>query len=374
MPSLAFLKALSVFAGTIIGVGIFGLPFVALKAGFFVVFLYFLLMSAITIVIHLLFGEVTLGTKGFRRLPGYVGEYLGQGWKKISFVIVILGLMGALLAYLIVGGQFLNFFFAPYFGGNSTLYTHLFFIAGAFLIFRGIKSISWVELSLLVVFFVILLTFFIKAFPFINLDYFKTLDLKFLPLPYGVILFALWGLTLVPEVKEMLAGDRALLRKAIISGIFLATTTYLFFVFVILGASGPATSKEAISGLAQTLGDNVIRLGFIFGVITCFTSFITLGLTLKKIFWYDFGLSPNLSWAITCFLPLALFLLGLREFIDVIGFTGALALGAEGLIIVFLYRAFLKKKFSQKMNPAYYLLAGLFILGVVFEIFYFATK
>ena len=41
---LKYLKALSVFAGTIIGVGIFGLPYVASKVGFFVVVLYFLLI------------------------------------------------------------------------------------------------------------------------------------------------------------------------------------------------------------------------------------------------------------------------------------------------------------------------------------------
>ena len=103
-----FLKALSIFLGTVIGVGIFGLPFVALRAGFFVVLLYFLVMILIAVLIHLLYGEVVLGTKKIHRLPGYVGEYLGEKWKKICFLVIVVGLMGALLAYLIVGGEFLK--------------------------------------------------------------------------------------------------------------------------------------------------------------------------------------------------------------------------------------------------------------------------
>ncbi len=149
MPKLNFIKSLAVFTGTVIGVGIFSLPYVASKAGFFIILLYFLAMAFIAIITHFIFGEVALGTQGIHRLPGYVGKYLGLRWKKVSLLIIGLGLMGALLAYLIIGGSFLNSFFGPFFGGSEILYTLLFFIAGSYLIFRGIKSISQIELSLL---------------------------------------------------------------------------------------------------------------------------------------------------------------------------------------------------------------------------------
>lgn len=338
-----FIKALAVFSGTVIGVGIFSLPYVSFRAGFLVVFFYFLVMASVAILIHFIFGEVALGTQGIHRLPGYVGKYLGPRWKKITLFIIGLGLMGALLAYLIVGGSFLNSFFSPFFGGNEILYTLLFFVFGSYLIFRGIKSISQVEITLLLVFFIILLLFLIKAFPFINIENFKTINLKFFTFPYGIVLFSLWGSALVPEIKEMVKGSRRELRKVIFSGITISFITYLFFIFIIFGASGSATSKEALSGFIGKVGDGILRLGFIFGVICCFTSFITLGLTLKKVFWYDFGLSPNFSWFITSFLPLGLFLLGIREFIEVIGFTGGLMLGLEGIIFAHL------SKFSKSI-------------------------
>lgn len=359
---MRFLKALAVFLGTIIGVGIFGLPYVAYKAGFFVVLVYFLFIPLIAICINLIYTQVILGTKKVLRLPGYVGEYLGEKWKKISFLVTGLGLIGALLAYLIIGGEFLSFLF----GGEPILYTLLFFIVGAYLIFRGVKSISGVEIFLLCALLIILFIFFIKAFAFIDITKFKTLDLKFLALPYGVILFSLGGTAIIPEIKEMLKGSRSNLRKIIFTGIIITGLIYLFFIFIVLGASSNV-SEEAISGLGKVIGTNIVKLGFAFGIITCFTSFLTLGLTLKKVLWYDFGLSKNLSWFLTCFTPLILFLLGIRKFIEVIGFTGAIALGLEGIIIVFLYRAFAGKKF----NPLLYFLAGIFFLGIILEIWHF---
>lgn len=372
---MKFLKALSVFVGTIIGVGIFGLPYVASKAGFFVVLLYFLAMSFIAILIHLLFSKVALGTKTLYRFPGFVGEYMGSNWKKITLLTIGAGLIGATLAYLIVGGTFLEYFFAPYFGGNNLIYTIIFFSAGAYLIFRDIKHISFVEMSLLAVFFAILAVIFVKAAPFINFSNFQKMNLSFVALPYGVVLFALWGSALIPELEEMLgSGAKDLLKWVIVSGISLAAITYLLFIFMVFGASGENTSKEAISGLSNALGNGIIRLGFIFGVITCFTSFITLGLTFKKILWYDFGLPRRLSWLIACFAPLFLFFLGLKEFIRVISLTGAIALGFEAIITIFLYKAFLKKKLSKTMHPLLYGLPILFIIGICFEIFYFATS
>jgi len=368
---LRFFQALAVFVGTIVGVGIFGLPYVAFKAGFLVVLLYFFLISAVAIIIHLLFGRVCLETKTLQRFPGYVGEYLGENWKKVTFFSTSLGLLGALLAYLIVGGEFLKFLFEPLFGGGAIIYTLLFFAAGAYLIFQGIKDISNIQLALLGVFFVIVIVFFVRAFSFIDINNLKEVNLGFLTFPFGVVIFSLWGSALVPEIKEMLGGKEKLLKSAIIWGILIAAITYLFFIFTILGASGQNTSKEAISGLAYTLGDNIVKLGFIFGIITCFTSFITLGLTLKKVFWYDFKIPKNISWAIACFLPLGLFFAGFREFIDVIGLVGALSIGFEGVLTIFLYKAFIRQKFFGRINPLLYLLALVFVLGIAFQIYYF---
>ncbi len=369
-----FLKALAVFLGTVIGVGIFGLPFVAMKAGFIVVVLYFILIAIFVISVDLLYAKIVLGTEKVHRLPGYVGQYLSPFWQKLVFIVISLGLFGSLLAYLIIGGQFLFAIFFPLFGGTPALYSFLFFIPAAILIFKGIRSIAEVELFLFGVLLVILFIFFKQAFPYIDINYFKTADFGSVVLPYGVVLFSLWGSAVIPEIKEILSSrfEKARLQKAlkglIVWGVVFCALIYLFFIFIIFGSSGLDTTEDAISGLVPLIKEDIIRLGFIFGAITCFTSFLTLSLTLKKVLWYDFNIPRNMAWLITCFLPLLLFVLGLREFIEIIGFTGAVALGLEGIIVIFLYKEFLKDNFKKKVSPALYLLVLVFILGIIFEI------
>ncbi len=370
----AFWKALSVFVGTIVGVGIFGLPWVAFKSGFFILLFYFLILGATAIVVHLMLGDVIIKTPGKHRFPGYVKEYLGPHWSKLALITICFGLFGAQLAYLVVGGGFLSNLLSPLLGGSFLIYTLIFFGIGSLFIYKGIRSISLTEFLILLLFFGLLIFFALKACPYIKIEHFSGANLKFLFYPYGIVLFSLWGSAILPEIKEILKGKRKELRKVIISGIIIAVLIYLFFTAVVLGVSGIQTSEDGIAGLSLTLGKGVARAGFIFGLVTCFTSFLTLGLTLKKVFWYDLHLSEKVSWAFAVFVPIVLFLIGFRQFISIIGLTGAFAVGIEGFIMIFLYKDFLKKKFSKKMSPIYLLLSVFFILGIVAEIFHFVLK
>lgn len=373
---MIFLKALAVFLGTLIGVGVFGLPFAALKAGFLIMVVYLFAMAFIAIAIHLMYAQVCLGTVGKHRFPGYVKEYLGGNWSNFSFVVIILGLLGALLSYLIIGGEFLNAIFSDYFGQDPVFYTILFFIAGAYLVFRDIKNISVAEFFLVAALLMAFALIFIKSVPHINVDNFLEINQGFLFMPYGIALFSLWASSVIPELKEMMSvypfrKMRRNLIKVIFLGIIIASFVYLFFTFAVLGVSGKKTSSEAISGLG--LGKNMVKLAAFLGIMCCFTSFISIALTLKKTFWYDFKMSKNVSWLISCFLPLIFFLLGARDFIKIIGFTGSVFIGIEGIIIVFLYKGFLNKKMFKKMNPLFYFFVFVFIIGIILEAIYFLS-
>jgi len=362
-----FLKALAVFLGTIVGAGIFGLPFVASKAGFLIIIAHFAALSFFVILIDWLYCKVALATKEIYRLPGYIGKYFNPFWKRIVFLVIFLGTIGGLLAYLIIGGNFLFAIFSPFWGGSVMLYTFLFFAVGSLLIFKGIKSIAGMELILMAFLFVILGLFFVKAFPLVNINYFKEINWGSAFLPYGVVLFSLWGSSVMPELKEMVKSKKAL-KTIIILGVGVSALIYLFFIFVVLGISGQNTSQDAISGISQAMGSFAVNFGFIFGVIAVFTSFLTIGLTLKNMLWHDFSVPKNMAWFMTCFLPFLLFVIGLRQFIGVIGFTGAVSMGLEGIIMVLLYKEFLKDRFNKKMNPFLYFLILVFVLGIIFEI------
>jgi len=132
-----------------------------------------------------------------------------------------------------------------------------------------------------------------------------------------------------------------------------------------LGISGIQTSSDAISGLTNFLDSRLVSLGLVLGLITTFTSFLALGLTLKRIFSYDFGVSTDLSFGLACFVPLSLFLLGFQDFIKIIGLVGGVMLGLEGSLILLMY---------QKIRPEKRWLTSLLILvflgGLIYELMF----
>ena len=362
-----FIYPIATLAGTIIGVGLFALPYVTLKVGFWVTLGYFLILGALVILIHLFFGELALKTPDFKRLPGFAKIYLGNWGQNLAYLSTILGLFGVILAYLIVGGEFLTELFLPIFGGNSLIYTLFYFSVGAALIFFGIKAIAKVEFWGLILFFLILFAIFFRGESLIKIgNLFPSPDLSYIFLPYGVILFSLWGATLIPEVEEMLAENKKLLRLIIPISILIPIFVYLFFIYIILGISGPETTESALTGLRNFLGDGIVSLALFFGVLTTFTSFITLGLTLKKVFWYDLKIGKNISWAITCFLPLILFLIGIKSFIPVIVFVGGVMLGIDGILILLMYQ-----KIKPERKFLIFPLILIFLGGIIYEIIYF---
>ena len=373
---MKLIYAIATLSGTIIGVGIFALPYVTLKVGFWAILGYFLVLGTLVILIHLFFGELSLKTPDFKRLPGFAKIYLGNWGQIVAYISIILGIFGALLAYLIFGGEFFTELLSPIFGGNSLIYTLFYFIVGAALIFSGIKAIAKVEFWGLVLFFIILFAIFFRGESFITIEnLFPSPDFSYAFLPYGVILFSLWGATLIPEVEEMLAPTpnfgvgvkqkKKALRWIIPIAIFIPIIVYLFFIYLILGITGPQTTESALTGLRDVLGDGIVSLALCFGLLTTFTSFIALGLTLKKVFWYDLKIGKNIAFAITCFIPLVLFLIGIKQFIPIISFVGATMLGIDGILILLMYR---------KIKPKQILVYPLFLIlfgGIIYEIIYF---
>ncbi|MDD5606426.1 MAG: aromatic amino acid transport family protein [Candidatus Pacebacteria bacterium] len=76
--------SVAILSGTIIGVGLFALPYITVKAGVWLVLGYFVLLSLIAYLVHYLFAELALHTPDFKRLPGFAQIYLGSWGKRIA--------------------------------------------------------------------------------------------------------------------------------------------------------------------------------------------------------------------------------------------------------------------------------------------------
>jgi len=229
----------------------------------------------------------------------------------------------------------------------------------------------------LILFFLVLILIFLRGRYLINIENlfppisnFKFQISNFF-LPYGVVLFSLWGAALIPEVEEMLGEKKEVIRKIIPVSILIPIFVYLFFIYLILGITGPQTTESALVGLRNFLGNGIVSLGFLFGLLTTFTSFIALGLTLQKVFWYDLKIEKNIAGAITCFIPLILFLIGIKQFIPVISFVGTTMLGIDGILILLMYKKQVKNQKSKVKSLLVYPLILVFFAGIIYEIIYF---
>lgn len=373
---MKFFKSLSILLGTIIGAGVFGIPYVIEKSGIVLGLFYLLILGGAVFFIHLFFGEAILRTSGNFRLPGLSQRYLGGWGKNLTSLSVTIGVTGALLAFLILGGQFLNILLAD--GLSEIQLTLIFGAALSYFIFRGVKLIASATVLTNILFFsaiAALIFFALPKFSISNINIINTSDIF---LPFGVILFSLIGWSAVPEIIGFLKSpqDKKEIKKVITASTILVVLFYILFAMILIGVAGKSTSQDALSGLAPFLGKKVIFLGALAGLITLADSFLVLGLYLRNTFIYDFKLSRNLSALIACGLPLILFLAGFRSFINALGFTGTIMGVIEGIIIILIFK---KAKIAGDRVPEYslkvhpfllYFLMAILILGALTQFFY----
>jgi len=365
--------------GTIIGVGLFGLPYIASQTGFLVLFIYFVVIGTVIYFVQSIYASVIVASPPRLRIASLMGRYLGQSGKHIMFVVAIITLSGTMLAYLVIGGQFAHEFFGKIFGGSDILYIILFFLVGAFLIFKDRASIAQAESFMILLFVVLVAILGIAGIGKYDFNQMQKINLAHFFLPYGVVIFSLWGTSIMPEVREMCKGDNKLFRRILISALIFCAIFYLVFILIVLNLSGGSTTEDAIDGLSLVLPGWVILLAYCFGFLTCFTSFITMGLNLKKIYWFDYKINRHVSWVLASFVPLALYFMGLSDFLQIISLIGGIALGIVGIMIFMSYLKLRKKKANiskllvRVPRLVVYLLMAVFVVGVVLEIYFSLT-
>ena len=350
MKHLQFYRAIAVLVGGVVGAGIFGVPYVFAKAGWGIALFYLILLSLVNIMLNLGYGEVILRTGRTHQLVGFAGIYLGSIYKKIALFATTLSIYAALLAYIILGGQFLFNLTAFYSQWTVELTSWLFFIAGSLLIWRGLKAIAKVDFWMMLFYLGVTAALVIWGAPHLQRENFILWDKVHWFLPYGVIWFALSGMSSVVLQREVLEGQENKLKRAIIWGSLIPPLVYLLFALVVIGVVGLVPAESVFSALAVKLGQPILILGSLFGLFAVFTSFINLGRVLLEAFQFDFRMRKPAAWTITILPPALLFLAGVRNFIGVIGFAGAVALGVNAIIFILIYR---KVKHAGHRIPEY---------------------
>ena len=376
MISHKALLALSTLVGTIVGAGIFGLPYVLSLAGVIPVLFYLLLLGAAVLLLHLMFGEITLRTEGSYRLIGYAGMYVGSWAKALVVFSTLVGVLGALLAYVIIGGEFIQTALSPFISVSPVIASIIFWAVLSFFIIQGIQLITKLEFFMNIALFLVIGAIFLFAAPHLDSANFTAISIPNIILPFGVVLFALTGWSAIPEIADFFKQrkDRRFFKKIIISSSVITVLLSAVFAFLVVGVSGSSTSQDALSGLVPFLGEKIVALGALLGLVAVSASFLILGNYLKNSLRYDFKIPYFLSAGVAIVIPISLFLLGIREFISVIAIVGVVIGVIEGIIIVLIFKEVKKK---GKREPEYvinvprllpYALIAILALGGLFAV------
>ncbi len=347
----SFLYSISILIGTVVGVGVFGIPFSFAKSGFLIGFLFLIFVGALSLIINLIFGEIVLRTKGIHQFTGYVKIYLGQTMKIVASFAWFLSIYGALLAYIIISGSFLFNIFISQFYATTFFYSILFFFFVSLAILAGLRILAKFELFMVIFFAVLVVLILILGIPKIEVDNLTSLfNKEFWFLPYGVLLFAYAGFSAIPTQKEIIKNNNSILKKSILFGSLIPLILYFLFAVSIVGISGETTSPDVVSGLTDFFDYRLILAISLFGFLAVTTSFLALGFALTETLRFDYGLKRFYSWILTVFVPFILFLFGARNFIEVISLVGSVAIGIEGIILIAIY---IKAKKTGQREPEY---------------------
>jgi len=365
-------EAIAVLVGTIIGAGVFTLPYVASRSGLVTVIIWLAIVCLIIIFLHLAFGEIVQRTAKDFRLPGYAGYYLGAPAKKLMLIITFFTFSFSLLIYLLLGGQFLKTLFLSFNWGNilplDFLVVFLWLVLNVIILSKRhltTKVNFYLSLALLFLFFFIA-CYALPHFKMNNLNLFQFSNKWGWLLPYGVIFFALNGMVAVPEAAKVLNRKNITkdnLKKVIIIGTLIPAFCYFLFIMAVVGVSGPNTTIEAVRGLMGILGREIVAIGAVLGFLAVTTSYLIFATYIKNSFRNDFGWSPFVGNFLVVAGPLILYFANFASLIKLISFLGGMLGGLEGAMILLILK---KAKIKSDLKPAYEIPFNKLILMILF--------
>lgn len=367
MSRVRSLLAIGVLASTIIGAGIFSLPYVMHTVGVIPGILFLLFFSVIYMCVHSMYASLLLGEEGEHEFGSVAVKYFGFHKGRIVSSLVIFELLFVLTAYLILIPDFSSLLFGM--GGIAPIL--VFWLLGAITMMLPLIWLESVEFFGIVgiVLFVLLVVWCGFSSPTTLSLSLPQFSLYTLLLPFGPLLFALSG-------RPAIAGIIRAVREAKKEGIVLKPYTIIIWGTLIpgvlyvlysvgmlmLGAGEGGGLMGGILGLPGILPQLLGGLG----IIAIWTSYIMVGISARKMIVKDFHSSEFLGWSVVLIIPIAAYLLGVKNFLETVGFIGGIFLAIEGLCIV---RMWVKKQDTIHARNIGILFYILFAMAIVYEIY-----
>ena len=378
--SRRFWEVAAILTAATVGDGIFALPFVFLKSGWLLGLLYLAILAAIVTGAHVVYLKTLEKVGEKERLLGLARKYFGASGFWIGFAAIVLGLLLTLVAYIILGSQFIRLGFP---GLPSAIPLVIFWIFLAAIALLGDSRLTQLELTGIIFTTIVILLIFVTALPRVGFDGSPVINPQNLFLPFGAVLFSLAGWTGVEpayELRRRMRGGRSGARgrarrtasiwPALAMGTVFAALLYAMFAAGVLGTA-PQITSDTISGLGAWpiwKRDIVAALG-LFAVAT-----VSMPITreIKSSLEKDLRWNKIVSRSLIVFFPPACILLGLNNFLTVVGIVGGVFLSTQYLLIVSVGRRALKLSLAK--NILLDIVAIIFIAAAIYQIATFIVR
>ncbi|MDD2224827.1 MAG: aromatic amino acid transport family protein [Candidatus Shapirobacteria bacterium] len=345
-----FIRAILLQFSGIMGAGIFALPYFLYNSNFFWSVIGMFLIALVTAVVNIFYVQIICNTQGDHQLPGYAKKYLGEKFKYLALMSLIISGLGVMLACIKLGSGFIQILL-PINSFFSVAFFLLLIIVGYLLKIKKIKIIlDYLPFVAILIVLLLLQIVLINPLPKIGLQSF---NLAF----FGVVVFALSGFTVIPEMEEILRGEKKVKIKltwASIMGLFLAFVVYVIFSYAIIKLVGNNLTEDSVTGLAKTSYLVAIIIS-VFGLLATFKGSINFMNVFHEIFYRDFKVPEKISSLLAVFLPIATLLLFNLSFGSILGGIGAGSIFVSTIIICLMM-------FKLKKN---YLISSLIILILI---------
>jgi amino acid permease len=332
------LLAIGLLAGTIIGAGIFSLPYIFSRLGIMSGLLYLVFFTLVYFLIHLMYARVLELNPGRHQFFYLAHHYLPSFWGGLASFIILAELLLVLAVYLTLAPIFIQLVL-PINSLNALL---IFWLLGSAFIFMRLSLLGLAEAAGTIgILAIIFLIFFAGGNNVLAVPKFRPIDVGLFFLPFGPLLFSLAGRPAIHKVVEehrvaALSRQGFSLGRAIFWGTAIPAMIYFLFVLAVLRLN-PYVSPDTISSLGF-LSPELLGILGVLGFITLWTSYFMIGANIKDILRIDLKWAPTPAALFVLVVPLGLYFGGLNNFLAVVSLTGSIFLALEAIFVIAMWR------------------------------------
>jgi amino acid permease len=356
-------KAYFIIVSTVIGLGIFVLPYVFWQSGFYFLF-WLIFLFLVSFVLHLIFGEILFQTSEKHNLPGLAGIYLHPQLKHLVWFFDYFGMLGVFLIYFIALAKFWSLILPI----SPLLIKIIFALFNLYFILKDIRIFAQMETILTIGILIVSLFIVASILPKVNLTNINlALKNNFQPLlPYGALLFAFAGTSALPVVFDLIGKNKKPFFKINFYALLTIAFLYLIYTLVVVGFLDGQVSEESLQSLAPYFPKLFLLFAVLF--VTFNITFVDMAFYLKRGLIYDYKLSPKLANLIIIFSILPLTFFEPLSLIELIGIVSEIFLGFNLLILALIYLKLKEKQYFNLPKILVIILALIFLSGIVYGI------